>query len=153
MIQNLKRKNYDANILSEQIKRFRITVSPGELRMQRDLNDLADAEGLDFSYPGEPASVVIISDLQINCPNRFLLRVPRYYPHEKPKVRCLDLGFSHEYISLDGNITHPLLTSEWSAVYTVSDVIRAIQTIRLVYIKNNFTCLPQNEVEMDHVQS
>ena len=128
----------DSNHLSEQIKRFRISVTPGELRLQKDLKDLIGNQEFILEHSSEP-SVVLISfcDSCIFLPNKFKVKVPRFYPHDRPKVDCLDIGFVNNNINLTGNVVHPIIAEDWNATKTLADVIYTLKLIRQLFSKMN----------------
>lgn len=136
----LKRKqttddsNESSISLSEQIKRFRITVTPGELRMQKDLTDLNNATGIEFEDLSQPATIVVrFTDTLTACPNRFQIKVPRFYPHENPIVLCLDTGYRNKFINADGLLSHPSLGRDWTALGTLTTVLCILQNIRICF--------------------
>jgi hypothetical protein len=67
-------------------------------------------------------------------PTRFLIRVPRFYPHNGPVVQCLDSScYPNDFFDENGHSSHPLFSSDWSAIYSLSTVIETLRKIRLVY--------------------
>lgn len=64
---------------------------------------------------------------------RFLVEVPKYYPHDPPKVKYLGqqsvLSYTSRFINIADEVQHPLLLGEWKAtscLKTVIDVLRHI---------------------------
>jgi ubiquitin-protein ligase len=72
------------------------------------------------------------------APALFRISVPRYYPHNHPIVFCITEGFPCPFISPTGEITHPRLREDWSAVGTLLTVIETLQSIRLM--RHNTFC-------------
>ena len=111
--------------MTEQIKRFRITNTPGELRLQKDMKEMSGRTDVNFQYPEEPGSVVLIfptHPLYLHIPAVFRVSVPRFYPHNAPNVHCLDEKFSAagsvtcSYILPTGELLHEGLGEAWSAI-------------------------------------
>lgn len=70
-------------------------------------------------------------------PSRFLVTVPRYYPHRPPVIRCLDSrGLSFPpHLDTDGTVHHISLESEWSPIKTLQSVVQVLHDLR-VYISS-----------------
>ena len=111
--------------MTEQIKRFRITNTPGELRLQKDMKELSGRTDVQFHYPEEPGSVVLTFQshpLYLYVPAVFRVNVPRFYPHNAPTVQCLDEEYSATgtvtcpYILPTGELLHEGLGEAWSAI-------------------------------------
>jgi ubiquitin-protein ligase len=126
--------------LEETIKRVKISCTPGEIRLGKDIKELKDLEGIHIELTENPASVIIIFDPMghsinsFDCivPSRFRIEVSRYYPHTHPKVTCLDTGCQNLFIANSGLVTHVQLTENWSPIgslLTVIDVLRGIRGI------------------------
>ena len=76
-------------------------------------------------------------------PSLFAVSVSKFYPHNCPEVKCLDYSVMmnrHDstrmgdedgsfeanvssLIDLEGNIRHPLLTEQWSALFGLRDIV------------------------------
>mmetsp|Transcript_12563 Transcript_12563/g.18977 ORF Transcript_12563/g.18977 Transcript_12563/m.18977 type:complete len:167 (-) Transcript_12563:63-563(-) len=126
-----KRKNLEVDCsLSDQIKRVKISTTPGDLRLQKDLKDFDHCDKLEFRCAGEIASVILtFKSIPACCPNTFLIRVPRHYPHHCPQVRCLSRGFHNQFIDCNGNVIHPDLTDNWNAMNSLMDIVRTLEYI------------------------
>eukprot|EP01041_Mallomonas_annulata_P010516 gene10516-21930_t len=137
---SLKRKPLDdieSCSLSDQIKRFRITVTPGELRMQKDLKSIQDVNGISFDYFDHGSCVVIrFKETCRFCPQTFQITIPRFYPHDKPIVRSLDKGFFNEYIDMEGKINHVNFGANWTAICSISDIIATLQHVRISFLSS-----------------
>mgnify|MGYP000193211741 CR=1 FL=1 len=135
-----------ATCLAEQIKRFRISVTPGELRLQKDLQGIGSFHNINFEFPQGPSSVAVnfIDNTNI-CPSRFLVTVPRYYPHNKPILKCLDTIYKNQFILDNYNITHPII-DEWTAMKSLQDIIECLQFIRATFINQSCPHIASNNL-------
>lgn len=52
------------------------------------------------------------------------------FRHSQPYVTCLESGFVNSYIHADGAVVHRDLQENWSAVYTLVDVIQILEYVR-----------------------
>ena len=132
-----KRKYDDdsvSSILSEEIKRFRISVTPGELRMKKDLNDLCNHHGLRIEYSEAPSSVVIkFSNSYILSPMTFRINIPRYYPHDIPVITCINSALLYDFFDAQGVVSLESLGVHWTATCSLSDVLLAIQNYFILH--------------------
>ncbi len=71
----------------------------------------------------------------IHLPCNFLIIVDKYYPHDRPIVRCLDSGYTCIHINDDGILVHHDLQDNWSPICALGDIIKSIQNIRLFVYK------------------
>ncbi|KAJ1403315.1 hypothetical protein B484DRAFT_457573 [Ochromonadaceae sp. CCMP2298] len=121
----------DQSSLEDTIKRFRITNTPGEIRLSKDLKDVAGLPGVQFILTDHPASVVVQFSAEKRVPARFLVEVSRYYPHNSPTVLCLESGFDSHLI-VGGEVTHANLIG-WSAIGTLGTVLGILEEVRGLY--------------------
>lgn len=137
---SVKRKNtvVDEDPISEQIKRCRISCSPGELRLQKDITEVRQLEGIRIEYTEYSSNAFIaFTDNKEDCPNNFLVTVSRFYPHTKPLVRVLDNGYVSTYISQAGEVIHEGLTDQWTAIGSLATVVHILRQVREFYNPNN----------------
>jgi ubiquitin-protein ligase len=67
-------------------------------------------------------------------PNRFIVSVPRYYPHNAPAVQCLDTAFyGNNFFDETGRTLHPLLTTQWTAIYSLQTVVLVLREMREMF--------------------
>jgi hypothetical protein len=93
-----------------------------------EIPSVASVTFLDSSSPASAASFVE------SLPSRFLIRVPRFYPHNGPVIQCLDSScYPNDFFDENGNSTHPLFSSDWLAIYSLTNVIETLRQIRLVF--------------------
>lgn len=130
--QTPKRKSEDddiySSILSEQIKRFRISVTPGELRMRKDLHSLRSHRGFNIEFAEEPSCVTLrFSDAHMLSPLTFKINIPRFYPHDTPVITCIDSEHAHDFFDSDGYVSLRSLGINWTAMCSILDVLLAVQ--------------------------
>ena len=82
------------SISSKSLKRVRKNTQPGELRLLRDLEDLAADEiagrvRLKFAAPTAIEATIFLDATSIVS---VLVLIDRYYPHKAPQVHCLAFG-------------------------------------------------------------
>ena len=129
-----KRRNCDfpEDSLAEEIKKVRISYSPGELRLQSDLKDFDGSTAVTFSPCEDTSSrILTLLDIPDDCPCSFLVQINRHYPHKPPIVTCLDPGFYCEHIDTNGIVRHPELLEHWVAVYSLAKVVEVVRGISL----------------------
>jgi ubiquitin-protein ligase len=123
--------------VSSMIKRFRISTTPGEIRLQKDLQELRELQHVTLEYGDDPSNVILQfkADASAHCPNRFSITVKRFYPHDPPLILCLDAGFTSPFISEARVVQHRALSAEWSALGSVSTILHAVQQVREEYMQ------------------
>lgn len=137
-----KRKSLDFTIVDEKMKRCRIAVSPGEIRLRRDMEDCRDMSdvlgvgGGQMRISRTPDPLVVhlhfrFPNDNVIAPMNFQLKVPRYYPHSAPEILVSDSQFHGHfpYVRPNGCIHHPALHRHWDATKTLKDVIRCIYAV------------------------
>jgi len=103
-------------------------LRPGEIRVQKDVSELDGGECATPHFPNlndlMNFEVVINPDkgYWANYVYRFSFAVPDMYPHEPPKVRCLDKIY-HPNIDLNGNVCLNILRADWKPVLDLNAVI------------------------------
>lgn len=103
-------------------------LRPGELRVQKDVSELdgGDCARAEFPNPNDLMNFFVVV-----CPDsgywkgyqyRFEFTVPDMYPHEPPKVKCLDKIY-HPNIDYEGNVCLNILRADWKPVLDINAVI------------------------------
>jgi len=114
----------DGAIKSSGARRLR----PGEIRVQKDVSEL---DGGEYATPIFPNMNDLMNFEVVINPDkgywggyvyRFSFAVPDMYPHEPPKVRCLDKIY-HPNIDLNGNVCLNILRADWKPVLDLNAVI------------------------------
>mmetsp|Transcript_7423 Transcript_7423/g.9248 ORF Transcript_7423/g.9248 Transcript_7423/m.9248 type:complete len:304 (-) Transcript_7423:150-1061(-) len=133
-----KRKlvNEDDLVSEELNKKCRITVSPGELRLEHDWEHCAELiesglvtfvrnirNPLNFQF--------FFPDLRksgLSLPTTFSIQIPRFYPHQPPIIFC-DRSFSAQcpFVDSNGQIKNPFFQEEWNSISTLKDVVIAVR--------------------------
>ena len=122
------------NILSEQTKRLKLTNTPGELRLQKDVYSLRNVPGIQIT-PSSISNSEIYLNFQdelvgLKCPSRFLVAARKYYPHSAPNIQCLDEGYYCEFIDKDGILLEAIVERNWTALCSLSDVLNILNGLR-----------------------
>ena len=98
-------------------------------RLQKDIQSLTDLEGILIETTDDPATVIVRFNASPTT-SKFSVTVPRYYPHVKPIVQCLDFVVESLYIHADGTVHHSSLMDNWTALYSLSTVIEVLHCVR-----------------------
>jgi ubiquitin-protein ligase len=112
------------------------------VRLQKDIKELkaCGLNGISLQQSDDSGSIIVqFTEMIPFAPALFRISVPRYYPHNHPIVFCITEGFPCPFISPTGEITHPRLREDWSAVGTLLTVIETLQSIRLM--RHNTFCV------------
>lgn len=111
-------------------------VTGAQLRVQKDLSDLSLPSTMELSYP-DPED--IMNFLVIITPDegmyrggrfRFSFAVGQNFPHEPPKVKCLQKIY-HPNIDLQGNVCLNILREDWKPVLNIDSVLVGLQFLFL----------------------
>eukprot|EP01038_Epipyxis_sp_PR26KG_P008438 gene8438-11415_t len=135
--------------LVEKIKRCRITNTPGELRLQKDVQELNE-DGVNIKFSVNPASIIITFDKSgeeddFYLPSSFSVEVPKYYPHSAPQIKCLDnqIYQTSSYINVNGDVIHIGLNQNWNALCSLRNVVEILKHIRASFLESTIPQLPQ----------
>eukprot|EP01031_Cornospumella_fuschlensis_P035305 gene35305-42778_t len=145
----LKRKHHEGEEdasglvqLEGQVKKCKISCTPGELRLSKDVASIERSpQPKDFVVePCDRPNSVTIKFIHPTYSEtsssgavewKFLVEVPKYYPHDPPKVKFV--GMPHtvsngaRFINIADEVQHPLLFGCWNAtscLKTVIDLLR-----------------------------
>jgi ubiquitin-conjugating enzyme E2 M len=116
-----------------------VKKTPGEIRIQKDIADLDGGSVASVSFPNPNDltrfNVVVAPDsgMWVGARYNFSFVVPALYPHEPPKVTCLDKIY-HPNINLQGNVCLNILREDWKPVLDINAVIYGL--IYLFYEPN-----------------
>lgn len=115
------------------------SASAAQIRVQRDVSDLKDSSlpntiRVDFPDANDlfHFQVTIQPDNGIYRGGtfHFFFTIPRDYPHEPPKAKCLDKIY-HPNIDLEGNVCLNILREDWKPVLSLVSVLMGLQHLFL----------------------
>lgn len=107
-------------------------------RLKKDLQEMQGLKELRLAVEltDNPASVILNFDVSDDdsIPSSFLVEVPRYYPHSRPVVTCLQEKFRNTtYIGSTREVLHSLLCENWSAIGSLRTVVDILLQIMATY--------------------
>lgn len=109
-------------------KSKRQKLSPGEIRVQKDISELDGGNCVSTHFP-DPNNlmnflVTVTPDEGYwrNYSYQFQFKIPNLYPHEPPKIRCLDKIY-HPNIDVNGSVCLNILRTGWKPVLDVNSII------------------------------
>jgi len=115
----------------------KVKMSAGELRLQKDMSELNLGNNMSIEFP-DGKDKIMRFEITINPDEGmykggsfvFTFNVPKGYPHDAPKVKCLTKVF-HPNIDLDGNICLNILREDWKPVLSINSVIYGLNFLFL----------------------
>jgi ubiquitin-protein ligase len=109
-------------------------------RLAKDLKDVSDLLSVRYELSPDSTSVLlefVERDLVTDVPCRFVVTVPKYYPHDSPTIRCLDSYHGNHLIDTDGQVLPGnWLGCHWSAMGSMLTVVAILEDIRSQYRMN-----------------
>jgi len=101
----------------------------------KDLQEIQGLKTLTVKLTDNPASIILNFNVDDDSiPSSFLVEVPRYYPHSRPNVTCLQEKFRNtRYIGSSREVMHSILREEWSAIGSIRTVIDTLNQIINTY--------------------
>jgi len=107
------------------------------LRVQKDLGELSLPKNVKIDFPN--ADDLLSFKLTIQPDEGiykggsfdFTFKIKDNYPHEPPKVRCLNKIY-HPNIDLDGGVCLNILRDDWMPVLSIQSVVYGLQFLFLV---------------------
>lgn len=111
-------------------------VTPAQLRVQRDLQELTLGSTMKMSFPN-PDDILNFT-LSIEPDEgmykggvfHFTFAVNQNFPHDPPKVKCTQKIY-HPNIDLEGNVCLNILREDWKPVLNLNAVIVGMQFLFL----------------------
>ena len=127
---------------------YSILSLKGEIRLQKDIEALlrVGTKGFELLPRTEPCELKVrfspfLQDVSMHViesvllPCDFLIIVDKFYPHDRPIVKCLDPGYNCIHIDDDGTLIHYDLADNWSPICALGDIVKSIQNVRLFLYK------------------
>lgn len=104
--------------------------------MAKDVKEVARLSDVSVQPTDIPsmASITFPNPENELIPSKFLITVPRFYPHSAPAVQCLDhsaLPYS-SYLDENGYVVHRII-SDWKAIYSITAIIQSLKEVREAY--------------------
>ncbi|KAI9473368.1 NEDD8-conjugating protein ubc12 [Coemansia sp. RSA 989] len=107
--------------------------SPAKIRLQKDLSELETSE--DMEIIASPSNIMEFSIVfrpqegyYKNGQFKFQVAVSHNYPHEPPKVHCMQTIF-HPNIDTEGHICLNILREEWKPVLNIQSVLFGLRML------------------------
>ncbi|KAJ2557815.1 NEDD8-conjugating protein ubc12 [Coemansia sp. RSA 1933] len=124
-----QKKKEEAEALKNKPRR-----SPARIRLQKDVGEIIESK----DYDVEPGNDLMNFTLVYRPSEghyhggvfRFKFDVSENYPHEPPKVRCLQTVF-HPNIDTEGHVCLNVLREDWKPVLNIQSVIFGLQMLFL----------------------
>ncbi|KAI9298025.1 NEDD8-conjugating enzyme UBC12 [Neoconidiobolus thromboides FSU 785] len=111
-------------------------TSAATIRVQKDLGDLELPKTMEMTFPN-PEDIlnfeltIAPDDGYYRCGKfQFSFKINANYPHEPPKVLCLNKIY-HPNIDLSGNVCLNVLREDWKPVLNLNTVIVGLQFLFL----------------------
>lgn len=111
-------------------------VTGAQLRVQKDLSDLNLPSTMELQYP-DPEDIMNFQVLLRPDEGmyrggtfRFSFEIGPNFPHEPPRVRCLQKVY-HPNIDLQGNVCLNILREDWKPVLNIDSVLVGLQFLFL----------------------
>ncbi|KAF8950365.1 NEDD8-conjugating protein ubc12 [Entomortierella lignicola] len=111
-------------------------VSAGQIRVQKDLNELDLPKTMKMSFPSPEDLLNFELDISpdegfyAGGTFKFSFSVNGNYPHDAPSVKCLQKIY-HPNIQADGKICLNILREDWKPVLTLNSVMVGLQYLLL----------------------
>lgn len=111
-------------------------VTAAQIRVQKDITELAlpDTMAIEFANPEDLMNftVTIVPDegMYKNGRFKFSFKIDQNYPHDPPKVKCLQKIY-HPNIDLEGNVCLNILREDWKPVLSLNSIMVGLQYLFL----------------------
>ncbi|MCO5584926.1 hypothetical protein L7F22_038858 [Adiantum nelumboides] len=120
----------------ESAKKKKPKTSPAQLRVQKDLTEMELPNTMKTDFP-DPADVLNFN-LTIEPDEgmykagsfKFTFAVNNNYPHEPPKVKCVQKIY-HPNVDLEGNVCLNILREDWKPVLNLNSIMVGLQYLFL----------------------
>ena len=112
------------------VETYRLKKDLAEVRLQFPM--------LNIDMGGNSSSVNVVVPLTVGT-IKFIVVVPKYYPHVKPTIRLIDhVCFCSPFIDGEGQVFHDDL-SNWTALGSLVTVINLLQNVCATITLRNST--------------
>ncbi|KAJ1833989.1 NEDD8-conjugating protein ubc12 [Coemansia sp. RSA 2706] len=127
------RKIWNKKKVEAEVEKAQPKNSPARIRLQKELNELEPLSDTQL----ETSADNLMDFTMVYRPSegyyqkgefRFSFHVPANYPHEAPKVRCLQRIF-HPNIDPEGHICLNILREDWKPVLNIQAVIFGLRML------------------------
>lgn len=115
--------------LEGDLKKVRISHTPGQIRLQKDIDEAKQRYGLTVTLTDNPSSCILHFPFAEHREIRFLITVSKYYPHNHPMLRCLDFCTILPFLDNLGNVMHRGLKEDWTAICSIDTIIQILQVV------------------------
>jgi ubiquitin-conjugating enzyme E2 M len=111
-------------------------ATAAQIRITKDISELELPKTCNTEFPDPDDllnfKLIISPDEGFYRTGRFtfLFKIGPNYPHEPPKVKCMNKVY-HPNIDLEGNVCLNILREDWKPVLTVSAIVYGLQFIFL----------------------
>ncbi|KDN44071.1 putative ubiquitin-conjugating enzyme E2 [Tilletiaria anomala UBC 951] len=120
----------------EASKKKKPQTSPAQLRVQKDITELELPKTMKTEFP-DPSDLLNFQ-LTIDPDEgmykggsfRFTFTINNNYPHEPPKVKCVQKVY-HPNLDLEGNVCLNILREDWKPVLNLNSVMVGLQYLFL----------------------
>jgi ubiquitin-protein ligase len=120
---------------------FHVSISTRN-RLQNDLKGIKELSDISVELTETPSCAIISFNVPVaDMPNRFLVQVPKFYPHNPPVIKLCDSSFHSisRYWDGTGRVLHDGLSINWTAMNSLRDVIDILRCIRSSVLEEKIT--------------
>ena len=111
------------------LKKVRISYTPGQLRLHKDMEVMKNKFRLQITAGTNSSSCIVHLPLSGEKFVRYLIEVPRYYPHSPPIVKCLDYSMIGNAVDNTGRVMERSINEEWTAICSIETVLQALNNV------------------------
>lgn len=111
-------------------------------RLQNDLKGIKELSDISVELTETPSCAIIFFKVPVpSMPSRFLIQVPKFYPHNPPLIKLCDSNFRglSRYWDGTGKVLHDDLSINWTAMNSLRDVVDVLRSIRLCVEEEKIT--------------
>ncbi|EPY51346.1 NEDD8-conjugating enzyme Ubc12 [Schizosaccharomyces cryophilus OY26] len=111
-------------------------ISPAQIRVQKDISELDVPSTMSTSWPDVTKLHELLLEIRPDegyyqgGKFQFSIHIGSNYPHDPPKVRCLNKIY-HPNIDTQGNVCLNILRQEWNPVLNLNSILVGLQFLFL----------------------